>query len=229
MFLLFYYASVSVLTHLLGRRLQPLARRTPTASTSGTPPSSPAGLVLAGVLSDLARVRKPFMLIGAIVRHGDDGFLITQTDHPHTGYYANVLVIVLLAVSISLRLRTVDGELHRAGRVAQPGAHRVGLAIWGWILRITVALSFLVLPYVITTSTVLVDNQTAAHDPAGHPGRPALLALDDRAVPATPAPESVIADLRATGEAGPRHARHRPRRPATAPTTCSRRCVPPAA
>ena len=34
--------------------------------------------------------------------------------------------------------------------------------MWGWILRITVALSFLVLPYVITTSTTLVDNQNAA-------------------------------------------------------------------
>ena len=55
----------------------------------------------------------------------------------------------------------MDGELHRAGRVPQPGADRLGLAAWGWILRITVALSFLVLPYVITTSTVLVDNQNA--------------------------------------------------------------------
>ena len=60
------------------------------------------GLVLAGFLSDVARVRKPFMLFGAVCSMVMLGFLIVQTGHPHTGYYANVLVIVLLAVSISI-------------------------------------------------------------------------------------------------------------------------------
>ena len=54
-----------------------------------------------------------------------------------------------------------------------------GLAVWGWILRITVALSFLVLPHVITTSTVLVDNQNAATTLQADRGGPALLALGD--------------------------------------------------
>ena len=104
--------------HAAGQRHQRLAGRA----------SSPLGLVVAGVLSDWAKVRKPFMLVGAVCAMVMMVFLIRQTDHPHTGYYSNVLVIVLLAVSICVRLRAVDGELHRAGRVAQPGAdrHRAG-------------------------------------------------------------------------------------------------------
>ena len=121
-----------------------------------------AGLVLAGFLSDVARVRKPFMLFGAVCSMVMLGFLIVQTGRPHTGYYANVLVIVLLAVSISIAYAPWMANYTEQVESHNPALTASGLAVWGWILRITVALSFLVLPYVITTSTTLVDNQTAA-------------------------------------------------------------------
>ena len=119
------------------------------------------GLVVAGALSDLARVRKPFMLFGAGCAIVMMLFLIHQTGQPHAGYYSNVLVIVLLAVSISLAYAPWMANYTEQVEHHNPALTASGLAIWGWILRITVALSFLVLPYVITTSTVLVDNQNA--------------------------------------------------------------------
>jgi hypothetical protein len=65
-----------------------------------------------------------------------------------------------------------------------------------------VALSFLVLPYVITTSTVLVDNQGAATAlqaiQAAQPYAPSTSGCAS-----AQAPESVITGLQATGEAGP--------------------------
>jgi hypothetical protein len=85
-----------------------------------------------------------------------------------------------------------------------PALTASGLAIWGWILRITVALSFLVLPYVITTSTVLVDNQNAGATlqtiQAAQPYAPNTSALK---CSATPAPANVIANLRTVPEARP--------------------------
>ena len=85
-----------------------------------------------------------------------------------------------------------------------PALTASGLAMWGWILRITVALSFLVLPYVITTSTVLVDNQNAGSTlqaiQAAQPYTPNTSALKCNA---TPAPANVIADLRTTPQARP--------------------------
>ena len=124
-FLLFYYASVSVLTIYW---VVIFNRSTPQANGINVwlAASLSIGLVVAGVLSDWARVRKPFMLVGAICAMVMMGFLIVQTGHPHTG--------LLLqrpgdraAGGLHLdRLRAVDGQLHRAGRVAQPGAHRVG-------------------------------------------------------------------------------------------------------
>jgi MFS family permease len=159
-FLLFYYASVSVLT------IYWVVTFNRTASQANginvwLAASLSIGLVVAGLLSDLARVRKPFMLLGAACAIVMMLFLIHQTGQPHAGYYSNVLVIVLLAISISLAYAPWMANYTEQVESHNPALTASGLAIWGWILRITVALSFLVLPYVITTSTVLVDNQNA--------------------------------------------------------------------
>ena len=202
-FLLFYYASVSVLTIYW---VVIYNRSTPQANGINVwlAASLSAGLVLAGFLSDVARVRKPFMLFGAVCSMVMLGFLIVQTGHPHTGYYANVLVIVLLAVSISVAYAPWMANYTEQVESHNPALTASGLAIWGWILRITVALSFLVLPYVITTATTLVDNQAAATAlQAIQAAEPYAPSTAPPACNATAAPASVISGLQATDEAGP--------------------------
>jgi hypothetical protein len=201
--LLFYYASVSVLTIywvVIFNRSTPQANGINVwlaAFLSG-------GLVLAGFLSDLARVRKPFMLFGAVCSMVMLGFLIVQTGHPHTGYYANVLVVVLLAVSISIAYAPWMANYTEQVESHNPALTASGLAVWGWILRITVALSFLVLPHVITTATVLVDNQNAGATlqavQAAQPYAPNTAALKCNA---TPAPAVVIENLQTTPQVRP--------------------------
>ena len=202
-FLLFYYASVSVLTIYW---VVTFNRSTPQANGINVWLAAflSGGLVLAGLLSDWARVRKPFMLVGAICAMVMLGFLIRQTDHPHTGYYSNVLVIVLLAVSIAFAYAPWMANYTEQVESHNPALTASGLAIWGWILRITVALSFLVLPYVITTSTVLVDNQAAATAlQAIQAAEPYAPSASPPACAAKPAPASVITGLQATKVAGP--------------------------
>ena len=202
-FLLFYYASVSVLTIYW---VVTFNRTTPQANGINVwlAASLSIGLVVAGALSDWARVRKPFMLVGAICTMVMMGFLIVQTGHPHTGYYSNVLVIVLLALSIALAYAPWMANYTEQVESHNPALTASGLAVWGWILRITVALSFLVLPHVITTSTVLVDNQTAGATlqtiQAGQPYAPITSTLKCNA---TPAPADVVTNLKTTAEARP--------------------------
>jgi MFS family permease len=202
-FLLFYYASVSVLTIYW---VVTFNRTTPQANGINVWLAGflSLGLVLAGALSDWAKVRKPFMLVGAVCAMVMMVFLIMQTDHPHTGYYTNVLVIVLLAVSISVAYAPWMANYTEQVEHHNPALTASGLAIWGWILRITVALSFLVLPYVITTSTVLVDNQNAGATlqtvQAAQTYAPDTATLKCNA---TPAPPDVIANLKTTPEARP--------------------------
>jgi MFS family permease len=202
-FLLFYYASVSVLTIYWVVTFNRTAAQANGINVWLAAALS-IGLVVAGFLSDLARVRKPFMLLGAGCAIVMMLFLIHQTGQPHAGYYSNVLVIVLLAASISLAYAPWMANYTEQVEHHNPALTASGLAIWGWILRITVALSFLVLPYVITTSTVLVDNQNAGAAlqtiQAAQPYAPNTTALK---CSATPAPANVIANLRTAPEARP--------------------------
>jgi len=201
-FLLFYFASVSVLTLYW---VVIFGRSTPDANAINVWYAAvlSGALVFFGVLSDRVRVRKPFMLIGAVATIVMMIFLILQIDDPHVGYYSNVLQMALLAVTIGCAYAPWMANYTEQVEAHNPALTATGLAIWGWILRIVVALSFLILPRVITTSTTLVDNQQAAT---------ALQAIQ-AAVPYAPsatgcaakaAPASVVDALRATGQAGPR-------------------------
>jgi MFS family permease len=203
LFLLIYYASVSVLTLYW----VVVFNRT-TADANGINTwywaFDAATLVLIGVLSDRVLVRKPFMLFGAVAAIVMTIVLILQIDHPHTGYYSNVLVVVLLGFAIGCAYTPWMANYTERVEARNPALTATGLAIWGWILRIVVAVSFLVLPHVITTSTTLVDNQSTANVlktiQAAQPYAPSP---SPPACAATPAPPSVISDLKATGQPGP--------------------------
>jgi len=201
LFLLFYFASVSVLTLYW---VVVFGRSTPdanginvwyAATLSGT-------LVLFGLLSDRLRVRKPFMLVGAVAAIVMTTFLILQAGHPHAGYYANVLVVVLLGTAIACAYAPWMAGYTEQVESHNPALAATGLAVWGWILRLVVAASFLVLPWVITTSTTLVNNQGAATTlqaiQAAVPYAPSTTACATKAVPS-----NVVAGLRATHEPGP--------------------------
>jgi hypothetical protein len=61
-----------------------------------------------------------------------------------------------------------------------PALTATGLAIWGWILRLVVCASFLVLPYVVSSANTLVNAaavlEQAKQLPQGTPPPPALAA-----------------------------------------------------
>jgi hypothetical protein len=200
-FLLFYYASVSVLTLYW---VIVFSRSTPDANGINVWYSALASgaLIAFGVLSDRLRVRKPFMVLGAAATIVMMVFLILQIDRPHVGYYSNVLVVSLLAVTIGCAYAPWMAGYTEQVESHNPALTATGLAIWGWTLRIIVAISFLVLPQVVTTATILVDNQQAS----------AVLQTIQAATPYAPgasgcstktAPPGVLSDLRATGQPGP--------------------------
>ena len=119
-------------------------------------------LIVAGVLSDRLRVRKPFMLIGAL---GSMAFLILfllKAGHPFTGYYTLALISVGLAVFLSLAYAPWMAGYTESVEAKNPALVGTGLALWGWILRLVVGLSFIVLPIVIHSVDNVVDNQQYA-------------------------------------------------------------------
>ena len=115
-------------------------------------------LIAFGVLSDRLKVRKPFMLVGAV------GSIITliifshQAGHPHTSFSTIVTLEVILAGFLSLAYAPWMAGYTEMVEKKNPALVGTGLALWGWILRLVVGISFIFLPLVITSVNPVVDN-----------------------------------------------------------------------
>ncbi len=122
-------------------------------------------LIVFGILSDRLRVRKPLMLVGAI---GAIVMLLLfshQADHPTTGFTTLIILEVLLAACLSLTYAPWMAGYTEMVEAKNPALVGTGLALWGWILRLTVGLSFLFLPLVINAVNPVVDNLSYAQTP----------------------------------------------------------------
>ena len=115
-------------------------------------------LIVIGLLSDWLKVRKPFMLLGAV---GSIVMLLifsNQASHPHTGFYTLVWMEVLLAFFLSMSYAPWMAGYTEMVEKKNPALVGTGLALWGWILRLVVGISFIFLPVVITSVNPVVDN-----------------------------------------------------------------------
>jgi MFS family permease len=119
-------------------------------------------LIIFGVLSDLLKVRKPFMLVGSV---GGIVFLLLfshQASNAHTPYYHLVVVEIILAAFLSLAYAPWMAGYTEMVEKKNPALVGTGLALWGWVLRLTVGISFIFLPVVIHAVNPVVNNQPLA-------------------------------------------------------------------
>jgi MFS family permease len=116
-----------------------------------------AGLIVVGVVSDWLKVRKPFMVVGALGAIVMTIVFLGKTDQPHTGYAAFVLIISLLAVSLAVAYAPWMASFTETVERRNPALTATGLAVWGLIIRGVVAASFLCLPFVVSSITPLVE------------------------------------------------------------------------
>ncbi len=118
-------------------------------------------VILVGMISDRFRVRKPFMVIGGvgaavmIVLFLLQSKVYAPTGHPSFATIAAILAIMLFFLGVAytpwMASFTETVEHHN------PAAVATGLAIWGWIIRVVVFASSLLLLVVINTVTPLVN------------------------------------------------------------------------
>jgi len=197
LFLLIYYASVSVLVIYWA-----VVFNKTTSDANGINTwywsFDSVMLIVIGVISDKVRVRKPFMVVGAIGAIVTTYVFIQMVNHPHTSYYSLVTVVSFLGVFIAVAYTPWMAAYTEAVEARNPALAATGLAVWGWILRIVVAASFLVIPHVITTATPIVNNEYyAAQLQALQSAQPYVASPGGGSV--QPAPQAVIDQLNATG------------------------------
>lgn len=115
-------------------------------------------LVVFGLLSDLLRVRKPFMVVGALGALVMMVVLISHTGHPASSYYTMVWVTTVLFLFTAMAYATWMASFTETVEARNPALTATGLAIWGGMLRLVVAVSLFVLPFVVSAANRVVDN-----------------------------------------------------------------------
>ena len=118
-------------------------------------------VILVGMLSDLVRVRKPFMVIGGVGAAIMTVVYLEQAGH-HPGYYTLALILAMLSLFIGIAYTPWMASFTETVEARNPALTATGLAIWGWIIRFVVFAAFMIVPHVITSVSPLVDyGQTA--------------------------------------------------------------------
>lgn len=176
LFLLIYYAAVGSFTVYFatnfGYSLQRVA-----ALLNWYWAADAISLIVVGIISDRLRVRKPFMVIGAA---GSVAFLTAfalAATHPATGYYTFAVYCLGIGASTGLAFGPWMASFTETVEDRNPAATATGLAVFGWVNRVLVAVSVAVLPFVVTSVTPLVEHGTEVAV-AAKEAAPALKIID---------------------------------------------------
>jgi MFS family permease len=118
-------------------------------------------VILIGMISDLARVRKPFMVIGGAGTAVMTWVYLEQAGH-HPGYYTLAVILALLSLFLGIAYTPWMASFTETVEARNPALIATGLAIWGWIIRALIFAAFLVIPVFITSVTPLVNYGATA-------------------------------------------------------------------
>jgi MFS family permease len=113
-------------------------------------------VILIGVVSDRFKVRKPFMLAGGIAAAVMTVVFLLQAG-VQASYYTLAIILALLSFGLGVAYTPWMASFTETVEARNPALTATGLAIWGWIIRVVVFGSFLLLPVVINSVTPLVN------------------------------------------------------------------------
>ncbi len=113
-------------------------------------------VIVVGIVSDRLRVRKPFMVVGGVATIVMIIVYLEQAGgHPSYGTLA--LILATLSFFLGIAYTPWMASFTETVEARNPALTATGLAIWGWIQRTVVFVSFLIIPVVVHSVTPLVD------------------------------------------------------------------------
>jgi MFS transporter, ACS family, D-galactonate transporter len=115
-------------------------------------------LLLAGFVSDKLRVRKPFMLAGAVSAIIFTALFALHATQPHTSYATFVSLLVPLMISLGVAYAPWMASFTETVERRNPALTATGLSAWGMIGKAVLALLVLLLPHVVSTASTLVQH-----------------------------------------------------------------------
>ncbi len=160
-----------------------------------------AALIIIGIISDRVGVRKPFMVLGAV---GAVIMTIVFLNLGHGTTYATFAIVISInAVFLAIAYAPWMASYTETVEKHNPALVATGLAVWGWIIRAVIAISFLIMPLVVSSMTPLVTygTQVATLSAKYAPQLATLSAIDPATQAALAAnPANPVAAVKAIGE-----------------------------
>jgi MFS family permease len=109
-----------------------------------------------GFISDKLRVRKPLMIAGGVGAAIMIVVYLNQIGHK-VSYYDMAVILAALAFCLGVAYVPWMASFTETVEDRNPALTATGLAIWGWIIRMVVFGSYMLIPTVINTVTPLVQ------------------------------------------------------------------------
>jgi MFS family permease len=141
-------------------------------------------VILVGIVSDRFRVRKPFMIVGGIVAAVMTVVYLLQAGH-HPSYYTLAIILAIGSFGLGVAYTPWMASYTETVEARNPALTATGLAIWGWIVRVVVFISFLIIPVVINSVNPLVNYGTTVATYAAEYGPQLAFAQTHPAIVAT--------------------------------------------
>jgi hypothetical protein len=154
------------------------------------------GLLVIGFVSDRVRVRKPFMLIGALGAIAFTIMFLTRATHPHTSYTTFVVLLIGLSLSLGIAYAPWMASFTETVERRNPALAATGLAVWGLVIRLVIAASVFIVPHIVTTVTTLVDKGSTVQAAAAGQD-PKLTPAENAAVRAVAADPTIVPKVQA--------------------------------
>ncbi len=119
-------------------------------------------LLIVGIVSDIVGVRKPFMIVGALgaiafttifaidATHNKPGNLTTHGDF--------VLLLIGMSVCLGIAFAPWMASFTETVERRNPALTATGLAVWGLVIRVVIAVVIVFVPHVVNTVSTLVDK-----------------------------------------------------------------------
>jgi ACS family D-galactonate transporter-like MFS transporter len=129
-------------------------------------------LIVAGIVSDRLRVRKPLMLFGGVLSAVGVALFAIATGHPDTTYYHFVWIILLISIGGAIAFAAWMAAFTETVEKHNPAGTATGLAVWGATLRTVVVVALIGLIFAVPAAGTLVDQGptvtalVAGQDPA---------------------------------------------------------------
>ncbi|ALV31022.1 MFS transporter [Streptomyces sp. CdTB01] len=156
-FLLLYYAAVGNFVVYFATTFGYTEQRT-NALANWYWGANAIALVLVGLLSDRLKVRKPFMIVGAVGSIVVTAIFATRATHLTTDYYTFAWLFIGIGVFSGIAYAPWMASFTETVEKHNPAATAAGLAVWGWTVRIVVAVSAAFIPVLVTSVTPLVEH-----------------------------------------------------------------------